>query len=104
MTLPVDADMRDEVRRAEGALDIAETIGREHGVKVESHIVQGRQAATALVEEARKLHVDLIVLGASRKTLVGDEVFGRTVTEVIKHAPCRVMTVAIPTSGILPHG
>jgi len=90
MTLPLEATMPAEREKGEKALDQAEMIGKEIGVKVDTRLVQARSAGKAIVEEAIKIRADLIMLGQPEKTALS-EIFGaKTVSYVAQHAPCRV--------------
>jgi basic amino acid/polyamine antiporter, APA family len=93
---PIAAERAREERRANHELDEAEAIGESYGVRVVGRLVRARSAGAAIVEEARRLNVEIIVLGSPRKRLLGRQrgVFGRTVDYVLRNAPCRVMVAA----------
>ena len=57
---------------------------------VETHVVVGRPA-TAIVEEARLLHADLIVVGSRGHGTIASMVLGSVSAEVADHATCPVL-------------
>jgi basic amino acid/polyamine antiporter, APA family len=97
---PLDADMVEGEERAEASLADAKLLAGEHGVTVEGKIVQARSIGEAIVEEARKEGVDLIVMGSSPRWRRQSRFFSPTVDYVLRHAPCEVMVIAYP-QGVL---
>jgi APA family basic amino acid/polyamine antiporter len=110
LTLPVDAPAPKERQEvAEAALRRAKEVGEEYEtVEVETDIVRGRDVGAAIVEEARRRDVEVIVMGGEPPTRVrGGAVLGGVggsrppevgpVTEyVLRKAPCRVLLTAPP--------
>jgi APA family basic amino acid/polyamine antiporter len=98
--LPLEAHMLEEEAQAKRVLEEARAIGGARGVKVRARTLRARQAGEAIVAEAEAVQADLVVLRAPRKQRVGRHarVFGRTVDYVLKHASCRVMVAAPPSS------
>ena len=90
MTLPLNAKMAQEKEKGEKALDQAEMIAKEYGLKIETKILQSRSAGKTIVEEAKKRRADLILLGNTGKTKIEDALNGKTVNYVIKNAESRV--------------
>lgn len=91
-TLPLDANLTKETGRGEEALGRAETWAEKTGCRVETEILQSRQAGATLVDEAIEREVDLLILGAPYRTgISGDFDLGHTATYVVKNAPCQVM-------------
>jgi len=102
--LPLNANLdRDEEENANRELDEAQAIGESYGVTVIGRLVRARSAGEAIVEEAERRDIEIIVLGSPRRVLGAGSraVFGSTVDYVLKHAPCRVMVAAsrAPTIG-----
>ena len=95
--LPLEAHMLEEEAEAKRALEDARAIGYARGVSVRTRTLRARLAGEAIVEEAERAHADLVVLRAPRSER-RRKVFGRTVDYVLKHAPCRVMVAAPPSS------
>lgn len=78
-------------------LDMAEEIGEKAGVPLRTELVQARDVAAALVDEATEVQADLIVLGLPyRKKFGGDFEIGRTIPYVLENAPCQVIIVREP--------
>jgi APA family basic amino acid/polyamine antiporter len=86
--------------QANRELDEAVAIGDSYGVSVTSRLERARTAGAAIVAEAAARHAEIIVLGASRSHLTARQtaVLGKTVDYVLKHAPCRVLTVGAETA------
>jgi nucleotide-binding universal stress UspA family protein len=89
--LPLDAHMIEEEASAHRLLERMSAVADRYGVAVTSRIVRGRDAAEAIVAEAARRDVELIVVGAPRK---GRAAFGSTVQHVLKNARCRVLVIA----------
>ena len=89
--LPLDAEMPREERGAEQLLAHARQIAEEYGATVETKVVHGRQAGRAIVDEARHMKAEVIMMGVARKRRLGERIFGRTVDYVLHHADCRVV-------------
>jgi APA family basic amino acid/polyamine antiporter len=108
MSLPIDARLPDaQLERARAALRRAKAVGEEYeGVEVATATVRARQAGHAIVEEARRRGVEVIILGAEEPSRIrgGGRMGGRGgplenfVGEVTKYvlsrAPCRVILTA----------
>jgi nucleotide-binding universal stress UspA family protein len=88
--LPLEADMPEELEKAEHVLTEAEKIVKVYGVEFESGILQARSAGVAIVEEATERKADLIMMVVTYRSRLGDFNMGRTVPYVLKNAPCRV--------------
>jgi basic amino acid/polyamine antiporter, APA family len=96
----LDADMVDAEERAEASLAEAKLLASEHGVAVEGAIVRARSIGEAIVEEAKRVGVDLIVMGSSPRWRRQSRFFSPTVDFVLRNAPCEVMVIAYP-QGVL---
>ena len=83
-----------------GELDEAVAISDWYGVGVTSRFERARTAGSAIVAEAEARHSEIIVLGSPRGRLTATQlaVFGKTVDYILKHSPCRVLTVASGTA------
>jgi nucleotide-binding universal stress UspA family protein len=89
----VKAITPEQRERAQAALDEAHQIGEESGIEVEGYFIGARDAGRAIVEEATRLGVEVVILGASRKRRLGKRVVSRSVDHVLENAPCRVIVV-----------
>ncbi|MDQ2984510.1 MAG: universal stress protein [Actinomycetota bacterium] len=96
LELPLDADMDDDVERANDLLDEARAVGNSYGVDVVGRLVRARSPGRAIVEEVERRNAEVVVIGAPRPRLRGSAIFRETVDYVLKHAPSRVMVAALP--------
>jgi nucleotide-binding universal stress UspA family protein len=76
--------------------------GDAYGVDVSQQMLRARDAGAAIVDQAKKIGAELIVIGATRRRLTGSGavVFGSTVERALKDTPCRVMVVAAPSEPV----
>jgi APA family basic amino acid/polyamine antiporter len=111
MALPIDARLPEaQLERARAALRRAKEVGEEYeGVQVATATVRARRAGQAIVDEARRRGVELIVLAAEEPSRIrggamyggsaGLENFVGDVTKyVVNKAPCRVILTAPPAA------
>jgi len=100
LEVPLDRPLADELPALEAEanreLDEAMAIGDSYGVPVVGRLERARAAGPAIVAEAGARQAEIIVIGSPRRELTSGRaaVFGQTVDYVLKHAPCRVLTVA----------
>ena len=68
---------------------------RKHGVKVQTSLVEsaGGHAAQTIIDEARKYHASLIVLGTHGRRGLKRMVMGSDAEEVVRNAPAPVLLV-----------
>ena len=98
-TLPLDADLPEERRHADGVLDRAEQTAEEKGIEIETEVLQARDIGTAIVEEAIEARADLVIMGIPYRRRFGEFDLGKTIPYVLKHAPCEVWVCREPISG-----
>ncbi len=89
--MPLDAVLDASTERGEVILDQALRLAEQAGVKVESELVQAREAAAAIIDTARDRAADLIVLGMPYRRRLGRVYVGKTITSVYVGAPCAVL-------------
>ena len=97
---PLDAPLIDEEEQAEASLAEAKLLGADHGVEVRGVIVRARSLGQAIVEEAERRGVDLIVMGSAPRWRRQSRFFSPTVEYVLRKAPSEVLIVAFP-QGVL---
>jgi basic amino acid/polyamine antiporter, APA family len=97
---PLDSPLAEEEDRAARSIADAKELAEEHGVEVEGEVVRARGIGAAVVDEAEKRDVDLIVMGSSPRWRRQSRFFGPTVEHVLKRAGCEVMVIAYP-QGVL---
>ena len=110
MTLPLDANLPAErEQRARKALERAKEVGEEYeSVEVHTEILPARSIGAGIVEMARRIGAEAIVMGGEPPTTIRggailggkgtarpDEV-GAATEYVLKKAPCRVLLTAPP--------
>ena len=96
-TLPLDADLRNEIRQGEEILDHAESVAEEQEYEIETDLVQSREAGPTIIDEAMERDVDLILISAGYKRSFGQFSLGSTVPYVLRNASCRVILYQVPT-------
>ncbi len=89
--LPLDAEIESEIKKAEDMLNHIESIAEEQGCRIETDLLQGRDAGPAIVDEAVERDVDLILMGVAYKRRFGEFSLGNAVPYVLKNAPCCVI-------------
>lgn len=89
--VPLDAILDAETEHGEALLDNAVKLAQQAGAKMETELLQAREAAAAIVDTAREHHSDLIVLGMPFRKRLGRVYVGRTVQDVYVEAPCAVL-------------
>ncbi len=97
MNLPLDAPMPRERRRGGHVLDAALAVAQEFGVEAWPHLVLSRNPGRAIVDTAREWSCDVIIMGALRRLYTEDDVLGRSVTFVLRHAPGEVLLNYVPS-------
>ena len=90
-SMPLEAEIEPEIKKAEELLDHIEYIAEEQDYETETDILQAREAGPAIVDEAVEQQIDLILMGVKYKRRFGQFSLGDTVPYVLKNAPCRVM-------------
>lgn len=90
-SLPLDAEIAPEIRKAEDILDHIASVAEEEDYEVETDLLQAREAGPTIVDEAVEREVDLILMGVSYKRRFGQFSLGSVVPYVLKNAPCRVI-------------
>lgn len=89
--LPLDAVLEPELDRGEQVLGEAAKIAEKGGQKIETELLQAREAAAAIIDTARERGADLVLLGMPYRTRLGRVYVGKTVQNVYVGAPCAVL-------------
>ena len=93
--------MTHENDRASALLDFAEGIAEQYHVRLTGDLLQAREVAAALVDEAIEVGADAIIIGLPyRQRFGGDFAIGDSIPYVFQNAPCQVIVVreAVATS------
>lgn len=93
--LALDAELPDQVDKADMILDKGETVALAFGIKPQRDILQGRDVAHVIVQDASELKAARIFIGVDfKKSLDGEigrpEPLGAVANEIIKRAECAV--------------
>jgi len=90
-TLPIEAEIKSEISKAEDILEHVEKVAEEQDYEVETDLLQAREAGPTIIDEAMEREVDLILMGVHYKMRFGQYSLGSVVPYVLKNAPCRVI-------------
>jgi nucleotide-binding universal stress UspA family protein len=90
-SLPLDAEIESEIKKAEDILDRTESVAEEQDYEVDTDLLQAREAGPSIVDEAVERGVDLILMGVTYKKRFGQFSLGNVVPYVLKNAPCHVI-------------
>lgn len=102
-TLPINAEIEPEIRKAEEILDHAERVAEGQDYEVQTDLLQAREAGPTIVDEAVERQATLILMGIEYKWRFGQFSLGSAVPYVLKNAPCRVILYqvrSVPESGV----
>ena len=89
--LPLDAEIRPEIKKAEGILSHMEDVAKGQGCFIETELLQAREVGPAIVDEAKEREVNLILMGVTYKRRFGEFSLGSIVPYVLKNADCNVL-------------
>jgi nucleotide-binding universal stress UspA family protein len=95
-------EMTAQNEAASAVLDLAEGIAEKYRVKLSGDLLQAREVAAALVDEAIEVGADAIIVGLPyRKRFGGDFALGGTIPYIFHNAPCQVIVVRepVPSAG-----
>ena len=90
-SLPLDAEIEPEIKKAEDILDRIAIVAEEEDHEIETDLLQAREAGPTIVDEAVEREADLILMGVIYKRRFGQFSLGNVVPYVLKNAPCQVM-------------
>jgi len=89
--LALDAVLGAELDHGEEVLGAAAKIADQAGQKIETELLQARDAAAAIIDTARERKADLVLLGMPYRTRLGRVYVGKTVQNVYLGATCAVL-------------
>lgn len=95
-TLGLDVPLPGAAERAKRLLRQAESIVMQHGLQAESCVLQRRKAEDAILELARRLGAEAIVVGMTSASWWSTSQIGKTVSGLFQHAPCQVVIAKPP--------
>jgi nucleotide-binding universal stress UspA family protein len=90
-SLPLEAEIESETRRAEELLDCVVKIAESEDCQLETDLLQAREIAPTIIDEAVDRKIDLILMGITYHKRFGQFSLGSIVPYVLQNAPCQVM-------------
>jgi nucleotide-binding universal stress UspA family protein len=90
-SLPLEAEIESETRKAEELLDRMEKIAESEDYQIETDLLQAREVAPTIIDEAVERKIDLILMGVKYQRHFGQFSLGSIVPYILKNAPCQVM-------------
>ena len=90
-SLSLDTTVEPQAEKGEEILNQAENAASEVDCKVETALIQAREAGPAIVTAAKKREADLIVMGIGYKKRLGIFDLGKTIPYVFKESPCQIL-------------
>ncbi len=92
LSLSLEAEVTEDVDRAEKLLEEYESIAKEEGFRgLQARCLRSRQAGAAVVREAEIEQADLIIAGISYNQNLGQSSLGVTGSYIFQHAACQVL-------------
>ncbi len=101
-SLPLDAELMEELESGEVILGDAEQLAGRYDVKLDARILQARNAGAAIVDEAVALQPDAIVLGLDYHRPYGRFELGVLPLYVLENASAQVWLIRYPPDSVSP--
>lgn len=101
-SMPLDAEMPEQVSRAEQALNRAELAANLQRNVVEAEMLQAREIGAAVVHEAAVRDVDAIVISTAYAKANGRFSLGADIHYVLEYAACNVLLLREEIAGARP--
>jgi nucleotide-binding universal stress UspA family protein len=98
--LPIDAEMTQEMEKGENVLEHVQRFADKIGCRVQTDLLQARDAGAAIVNEAVERDAQLVVMGVPYQEKFGEYCVQARAQYVLEHAGCRVILAREP----LPSG
>lgn len=98
--LPIDAEMSEDIERGETVLEHVQRFADKIGCRVQTDLLQAREAGAAIVNEAVERDAQLIVMGVPYYEKYGEYCVKPRAQHVLENAHCKV----ILTRESLPQG
>jgi len=91
--LPLDAGLEREEQRGRSVLEAAALAGRRRGVRVRTALLPTRNPGRTILDEARRLDVDVIYLSTLHAP-AGERPLGPLAAQLLAERPCRIVIQA----------
>ncbi len=88
--LSLDAGLEEEEAQGRSVLESARIQARRAGIKIRTGLIRTRNPGAALVEEARRLHAD-VIYWSTLHAPAGERRIGPTAIYLLSKRPCRVI-------------
>lgn len=89
-TMALDSENAPDIDRGEQLLAQAEQLAKQHGMKIETELLQARLAGPTIINEVIERNVDLIIMGLPYSDSIGEFQLGPTASHIMKTATCQV--------------
>jgi Universal stress protein family len=96
--LPLEAGLEQEEAKGRSVLESARIQARRSGLKIRTGLIRTRNPGAALVEEAQRLHSE-VIYWSTLHAPAGERRIGPTAVYLLGRRPCRVI---IETEGVTP--
>jgi nucleotide-binding universal stress UspA family protein len=96
LSLSLDAALPNMEENARRVLDTGEFMVKQHKLKCQKRTVRDRSAAHGILQLARTVDADVIVLGTGTHERRNFWELGQTVGELLRRAPCEVIIAKAP--------
>jgi basic amino acid/polyamine antiporter, APA family len=100
LTVALNADIGSDEQLTTKRLTLLRAVTDKLGVRLTSTIMRARAAGRAICQEAERRDVDAVVMATRLKRRTDDLVFGKTVSYVLRHAPCDVVILSFPPASL----
>jgi len=91
--LPLTVNLEPELGEAEELLGEMEQLAQKLGTKIETTVLQAREAGPAVVDEAKRWGADLVVVGLGSPQRFGEFVLDRNGEELLNRVHCRLLMI-----------
>lgn len=92
LSLPLETEVFEDIDQAERLLAKYEGIAHREGYRgLEARCLRSRQAGAAVTREAEIEQADLVIVGISYHSTLGQSDFGSTGSYIFQHAACQVL-------------
>jgi nucleotide-binding universal stress UspA family protein len=90
-SLPLEAEIESETQKAAELLGHMEKIAESEDYQIETDLLQAREVAPSIINEAVERKIDLIIMGVKYRRRFGQFSLGSIVPYILQNAPCQVM-------------